>query len=115
MIEKKCFELTSGGHNKFWTVQVRGKYYFATWGKIDTDGQTQTKEMASPRAAMEYAERLIKEKKSKGYTEVAASKHAGAPERVLAVAGGTGGGGGPQPSRVAAPVDDEVQVRGLDL
>lgn len=116
MIEKRSFELIGGGHSKFWTVQVRGKFYFATWGRIGTDGQTQPKELASPRAAMEYAEKMISEKKSKGYTEVAASKHAGAPERILAVAGGTGGSsGGSQPSRVAAPVEDEVQMRGLDL
>jgi predicted DNA-binding WGR domain protein len=116
MIEKRSFELTSGGHNKFWTVQVRGKYFFATWGRIGTAGQTQSKEFASPRAAMEHATKMIGEKTGKGYTEVAASKHAGAPDHLLAVAGGgSGSGGGATPSRVTAPPDDEVQMRGLDL
>ncbi len=115
MIEKRCFQYTSGSHNKFWTVQVRGKFFFATWGRIGTAGQTQPKEFPSPRAAMEHASKMIGEKTSKGYTEVAASKHAGAPDTMLAAAGGGGSSGGSQPSRVAAPVDDEVQVRGLDL
>jgi len=116
MIEKRSFECVSGSHNKFWTCQVRGKFFFATWGKIGTTGQTQPKEFLSPRAAMEYATKMIGEKTGKGYTEVAATKHPGAPQAMLdAAGGGSGGGGGSAPARVAAPRDDEVQVRGLDL
>lgn len=115
MIEKRSFEYVSGSHNKFWTVQVRGNFFFATWGRIGTPGQTQPKEFPSSRAAMEYAVKMIGEKTGKGYTEVAASKHGGAPEGMLNAAGGGSGGGGSSPARVAAPRDDEVQVRGLDL
>jgi len=117
MIEKRSFEYVGGGHNKFWTVQVRGKFFFATWGRIGTAGQSQPKEFPSNRAAMEYATKMIGEKTGKGYTEVAATKHAGAPQAMLDAAGGTSGGsgGGSAPARVAAPRDDEVQVRGLDL
>lgn len=116
MIEKRCFQYVSGNHSKFWTCQVRGKFFFATWGRIGTAGQTQAKQFASPRAAMDYAAKMMSEKTGKGYTEVAASKHAGAPQAVLDSAnGGSGSGGGSAPARVAAPRDDEVQVRGLDL
>jgi predicted DNA-binding WGR domain protein len=40
---RKCFQLIEGNHYKFWTVEVVGNHYLATFGRIGTQGQTQVK------------------------------------------------------------------------
>lgn len=115
-ITKRSFTLVDSKHNKFWTVQTRGKFFFATWGRVGTAGQTQTKEFRSPGEAQEYAYKMIAEKKGKGYEEDSpggVGRHAGAPDHLLASATG----------RVvadavpAAPLEEvgRVNQRGLDL
>ena len=52
---------------------VEGKTYTARYGKVGTEGQTQTKTLATPEKAAAEAEKKIREKVGKGYTEVAAA------------------------------------------
>lgn len=113
-ITKRSFTLQDGRHNKFWTVQTRGRYFFATWGKIGTRGQTQTKDFPSAEKARVYADNMIAEKRGKGYAEDSPGglgRHAGAPDHLLEVATG----------RVVAPAPTaeeavgHVHQRGLDL
>ena len=46
-----------------------GSDFTVNYGKLGTDGQTQTKSFASPEEAGQAAEKLIKEKLKKGYVE----------------------------------------------
>jgi len=115
-ITKRSFTLIEGKHYKFWTVQTRGKFFFATWGKIGTKGQTQTKEFPSAYKAEEYAYAMIAEKKGKGYTEDSpggVGRHAGAPDHLLESATG-------RVVAAAVPTAEleevgHVHQRGLDL
>ncbi len=66
------FELTDGSSSKFWEVSVSGKTLSVHFGRIGTNGQLQTKILASAAAAKEQADRLVAEKLRKGYAEVGA-------------------------------------------
>lgn len=65
------FEFKQGSSYKFWEIAVEGKAYSVRYGKVGTDGQTQTKAFASPEKAAAEADKKIREKVSKGYREVA--------------------------------------------
>jgi len=67
------FEFVEGSSNKFWQVQQQGASLLIQWGKIGTNGQAQTKEFAGDAQAGSEADKLIAEKKKKGYVEVAAA------------------------------------------
>src|SRR3954469_22624838 len=64
------FEFTEGSSNKFWQVQQQGASLLLQWGKIGTNGQSQTKDFAGDAKAKSEADKLIAEKKKKGYVEV---------------------------------------------
>ena len=69
---KRYFECTEDGAAKFWEVWMEGKEVTTRWGKIDTTGQQKTKEFATEvKASAEY-DKLIAEKRAKGYTETEA-------------------------------------------
>src|SRR5689334_18671037 len=63
------FELSDGKSNKFWQASTAGSSMTVTFGKIGTNGQSQTKDFASATAATAEMEKLIREKTKKGYTE----------------------------------------------
>lgn len=66
------FEFSEGTSNKFWEIDYSGGDSFTVrWGKIGTDGQSQTKAFDSSAKAGAAAEKLIAEKVGKGYAEVA--------------------------------------------
>lgn len=67
----RTFVNQEGSSNKFWTVEQTGTAYTATWGKIGTRGRELTKSFASDDACQNEVEKLIREKLSKGYVEVA--------------------------------------------
>src|SRR5262245_51378054 len=81
---KQCFELINDQHRKFWTVEVYGLMYFATFGRIGTKGQTQVKTFATNFEAMDQARDMIDEKTNKGYRQVDAVKHPGVSPIMLA-------------------------------
>lgn len=66
------FEFVGGNSAKFWQVTVSGCSVTVRFGRLDTDGQTQTKEFPSDDAASVHAERVIAQKAAKGYQEVRA-------------------------------------------
>jgi len=66
------FEFVGGSSAKFWQVTVAGTSVTVRYGRLGTDGQTQTKEFPSAAAASGNAERLIAQKAAKGYQEVSA-------------------------------------------
>lgn len=65
------FELIEGTASKFWEVELDGSDVTVRFGRIGTNGQTQTKTFADPSAAKKEHDKLVKAKTGKGYGEVA--------------------------------------------
>ena len=65
------FEFSEGKSNKFWEISMSGTDVTVRFGRIGTNGQTQTKSFADAAAATKHAEKLIAEKLEKGYEEIA--------------------------------------------
>ena len=65
------FEFVGGSSSKFWEIQVQGKDVTVRFGRIGTQGQTQIKSFPDAGKAAQHAEKLIREKTTKGYAEVA--------------------------------------------
>ena len=57
-----------GSSNKFWKINVSGKSYSITYGKIGTVGAIKVKSFDSEEACQKDADKLIKSKLKKGYT-----------------------------------------------
>jgi predicted DNA-binding WGR domain protein len=77
------FEYKQGTSYKFWEILVEGTAYTARYGKVGTEGQTQSKSFATADKAKAEAEKKIKEKVGKGYSEVAVSAPAEAKPDVV--------------------------------
>ncbi len=73
------FELSDGTSEKFWEVGVEGSSFTVRFGRIGTNGQTQTKTFPSDAKALAEADKLVGEKTKKGYVEVGSSAAAPAP------------------------------------
>ncbi len=65
----RTFQLNKGKSHQFWNIEVKGKSFTITEGKVGTLGKTQTKSFASPKAARDAAEKLINQKTKKGFVE----------------------------------------------
>jgi len=68
-MSRREFEFSDDKSNKFWTIELDGKSFTVHYGRIGTNGQTQTKEFASPEAAKKEYDKLVAEKVKKGYKE----------------------------------------------
>jgi predicted DNA-binding WGR domain protein len=69
---KRYFEFVEGTSFKFWEVSTSGNTVTVRFGRIGTNGQTQTKTLADAEAAAKHAEKLIGSKLKKGYREAVA-------------------------------------------
>ena len=65
------FQFVSGNSSKFWEIDKHQNQVTVRFGRIGTDGQTQTKTLADAAAAAKHAEKQISAKLQKGYVEVA--------------------------------------------
>ena len=65
-------EFEEGTSSKFWRARVEGKTLYVNYGKIGTTGQTQVKTLADHGAAVAEYEKLIREKRKKGYADAGA-------------------------------------------
>lgn len=70
-------EFEEGTSSKFWRARVEGKTLYVNYGKIGANGQTQVKDFGDPAGAQKEYDKLVREKRKKGYADV-----------------GSGGGGG---------------------
>jgi predicted DNA-binding WGR domain protein len=70
---KRYFEFVGGSSAKFYEVGNSGNQVTIRFGRIGTEGQTQTKVLADADTAVAHAERLIASKLAKGYQETVAS------------------------------------------
>ena len=73
------FELVDGKSSKFWEVSHEGTALTVRFGKIGTNGQTQTKSFPTSEKAKAEHDKLIKEKTGKGYSEITAAEGEVAP------------------------------------
>ena len=65
------FEFVEGTSSKFWEISTGGNNVTVRYGRIGTNGQTQTKSFTNPNAAAQHAEKQIASKLAKGYRELA--------------------------------------------
>jgi DNA ligase 1 len=68
---KSYLEYKDSKSEKFWEVSVKGKVMTTRWGKLETAGQSKSKELESPALAASEAEKQKASKVKKGYREVA--------------------------------------------
>ena len=76
----RTFQFSDSKSHKFWNIDVQGNTFTVTYGKIGAAGQTQTKTFANANAAQAEADKLVKEKTKKGYTETTPTAAAGEAE-----------------------------------
>jgi predicted DNA-binding WGR domain protein len=62
-------EFEEGNSSKFWRARVDGKTLYVNYGKIGSNGQTQVKDFASPDVATREYDKLVHEKRKKGYQD----------------------------------------------
>jgi predicted DNA-binding WGR domain protein len=58
-----------GTSSKFWRARVEGKTLYVNYGKIGSNGQTQVKDFGDAAAAQAEYDKLVREKRKKGYAE----------------------------------------------
>lgn len=63
------FTFQEGSSNKFWEIELDECEFNVRYGRIGTDGQTQSKSFASASEAKKQYEKLVAEKLKKGYVE----------------------------------------------
>ncbi len=96
---RRRFELVEGTSSKFWEIEVEGASHTVQFRKIGAKAQVKTKTLASDAAAAADAEKLIREKRSKGYREVDEDEIADAAAREL----GGDAAAGPAKKKKAIP------------
>lgn len=72
-MSRREFQFIEGASKKFWAIELSGSSFTVQWGRIGTQGQTQTKEFSSDAEANKQYTKLIAEKTNKGYVEIGAS------------------------------------------
>lgn len=97
------YEFKSGGSEKFWEIHQEGDQYTVRYGKIGTNGQSQTKTFADEAKAQKEAEKVTKSKVKKGYVLVAEEAAVDAP----AVDPATGGRNPELEAAIIANYEDE--------
>jgi predicted DNA-binding WGR domain protein len=69
MQNQRYFEFHDDKSAKFWEVSLEGTAVTVRYGKIGTNGQSQTKEFADAGVAAKHVTKLVAEKTGKGYVE----------------------------------------------
>jgi predicted DNA-binding WGR domain protein len=62
-------EFEEGTSSKFWRARVEAKTLYVNYGKIGSNGQTQVKEFSDAATAKRELDKLVSEKRKKGYQE----------------------------------------------
>lgn len=62
-------EFEEGTSSKFWRARVDGRTLYVNYGKIGSAGQTQVKDFADNAGAMKEFDKLVREKRKKGYSD----------------------------------------------
>ena len=64
------FEFVSGSSAKFWEIANNNREVTVRYGRIGSNGQTQTKSFTDPAAAAQHADKQVAAKLAKGYREL---------------------------------------------
>jgi uncharacterized protein (TIGR02996 family) len=70
----RTFTYTDEKSKKFWNIELKGKTFEVTFGKLGARGQTQIKSFPDEDKARKEHDKLIAEKLAKGYVETTAAK-----------------------------------------
>jgi predicted DNA-binding WGR domain protein len=70
----RYFEFIGGNSRKFWEISLSGDSFTVRFGRIGTNGQTQSKTFGDEAKARHEAQKLIAEKLKKRYLEKEQSK-----------------------------------------
>ena len=70
-MEKRELVFMDAKSSKFWNIRLDGDSHTVNYGRMNTDGQTKTKEFADSDAATSHRDKLVQEKVRKGYQETA--------------------------------------------
>ncbi|HET9991965.1 MAG TPA: WGR domain-containing protein [Kofleriaceae bacterium] len=98
-------EFEEGNSSKFWRARVEGKTLFVNYGKIGANGQTQVKDFPSDAAATSEYDKLVREKRKKGYVDAGGGGGGSAePDEDGDDDGGDDGEGDDEAPRKPAPV-----------
>jgi len=62
-------EFEEGTSSKFWRARVEGKTLYVNYGKIGSNGQTQVKDFGDGAGAQKEFDKLVREKRKKGYVD----------------------------------------------
>jgi predicted DNA-binding WGR domain protein len=62
-------EFEEGTSSKFWRARVEGRTLYVNYGKIGSNGQTQVKDFADGAGAQREYDKLVREKRKKGYQD----------------------------------------------
>jgi predicted DNA-binding WGR domain protein len=68
------FELSDGSSHKFWEIELGSTSFEVRWGRIGTGGQSQSKTFPNAAKAQAEHDKLVKEKRAKGYAEIGAAR-----------------------------------------
>lgn len=71
-------EFEEGTSSKFWRARVEGGTLFVNYGKIGSAGQTQVKDFGDAGTAQREYDKLVREKRKKGYVDSGSAGAAGA-------------------------------------
>src|SRR5690242_1479242 len=71
------YEFSEGSSNKFWEINLSGKSFTTTYGKIGTSGQTTIKTWKSEAEAKKEYDKIVAEKTKKGYELVGGNGSSG--------------------------------------
>jgi predicted DNA-binding WGR domain protein len=83
-------EFEEGTSSKFWRARVEGSTLYVNYGKIGSAGQTQVKDFGTSDLATKEYDKLVREKRKKGYVDA-----------------GSAGGGGDDDDEDVNDRDDE--------
>lgn len=66
-VQFERYVYTEGGSNKFWETGIQDNKLVVRFGRVGTKGQVQVKTFSDTETAMKEKEKLVREKKGKGY------------------------------------------------
>jgi len=68
-MSRREFHFSEGTSNKFWAITLAGSSFTVEYGRVGTAGQTQVKDFGTNDLATKEYDKLVREKRKKGYVD----------------------------------------------
>jgi uncharacterized protein (TIGR02996 family) len=81
----RTFVYSDATSHKFWNIELQGKRFTVTYGKVSAAGQTQIKDFPDEAMARKEHDKLVREKLGKGYLETTPAAQGAAPAGAVSV------------------------------